>query len=166
MLTSPWKPQHARKRGAYRRWSLIGSVFVLIVLAAPLTSLALFGFFESTPQEEEAPVTVPPEYAGKTLPEGWVSDPQILAAGKAIYEGQANPKVKCVDCHGVDGKPTRKGRGAPDFSDPAEAEEPDDLWFWRISEGVPRSKMRGWKQYLTEEQRWQVLAYIRSLAKR
>ena len=100
------------------------------------------------------------------MPAGWLADPKVLARGKEIYEGSANKAVKCVLCHGVDGKPTRVGRGAPDLSDPHEAEEPDDLWFWRISEGVPKTTMRSWKKLLTEEQRWQVIAHIRGFARK
>ncbi|RMH03729.1 MAG: cytochrome c [Nitrospirae bacterium] len=157
-------PQIVREHSVLKAHALLTAVMLAIILSWPASGLAIFGFFESS-KEKEPPVQVPPEYAGKRLPAGWESDPQILAAGKAIYEGITNPNVKCVDCHGVDGHPTRMGRGAPDFSNPAEAEEPDDLWFWRVSEGVPRTKMRGWKKYLSEEQRWQVIAYLRSLAK-
>ena len=32
--------------------------------------------------------------------------------------------------------------------------------FWRVSEGVKKTKMKAWKESLTEEQRWQVIAYI------
>lgn len=35
----------------------------------------------------------------------------------------------------------------------------DSYWFWRISEGVPGTKMPPWKGVFTEEQRWQVMAY-------
>ncbi|MHB8483425.1 MAG: c-type cytochrome, partial [Nitrospiria bacterium] len=35
----------------------------------------------------------------------------------------------------------------------------DSYWFWRISEGVPKTKMPSWKARLTEEQRWKAMAY-------
>ncbi|GJL53048.1 MAG: hypothetical protein NPIRA02_01800 [Nitrospirales bacterium] len=128
-------------------------------------ALSIFGFSEEEKKDTEHSVQIPPEYKGKKMPRGWLTDPKVLAAGQAIYEGKTIPKVKCVGCHGEDGKPTRKGRGGPDLSDPAEAQEPDRLWFWRISEGTPRTKMRGHKKHLTEEQRWQVIAYMRTFAK-
>lgn len=104
----------------------------------------------------------PPEYEAKVMPAGWRDDPQVLAAGKRIYEGRLNPDVKCGECHGSDGKPTRKGRGSPDLTDPAvTAKDSDGRWFWRVSEGVPRTKMQGYRDRLTEEQRWQVIAYMR-----
>jgi mono/diheme cytochrome c family protein len=32
--------------------------------------------------------------------------------------------------------------------------------MWRVSEGVPKTKMKGWKKWLTEKQRWAIIAYI------
>ena len=39
----------------------------------------------------------------------------------------------------------------------------DDYLFWRISEGRPGTAMVGWGTTLTEEQIWQVIAFIHSL---
>lgn len=138
-----------------------------LLLIRPEVAFALFGLFEDTEQKpsQDRPAEVPPEYKGKHLPAGRRSDPKALEAGKAIYEGKANPNVNCAVCHGLEGTPTRMGKGAMDLTDPAVAKEPDDEWFWRISEGVPRSKMPSWKKYLTEDQRWQVIAYIRTFAR-
>lgn len=109
---------------------------------------------------------VPREYQGKTMPARIHADPQAMAAGKAIYEGKVDPAVNCVFCHGRDGKPTRLAQEAPDFSDPGvQAQDFDIRWFWRTSEGKPGTKMPGYKSKLTEEQRWQVIVYMRSLAR-
>ena len=35
----------------------------------------------------------------------------------------------------------------------------DSFWFWRVAEGVPKTKMKSWKALLSEEQIWQVMAY-------
>ncbi|PJA77659.1 MAG: hypothetical protein CO149_08280 [Nitrospirae bacterium CG_4_9_14_3_um_filter_51_5] len=142
-----------------------GCLGMSVVILNPNDALSLFGFSEEEKTSGEVTPAIPSEYQGKQMPDGWLTDPRVLAEGKAIYEGAANPKVNCAECHGLDGQPTRKGRGAPDFSDPIEAQEPDALWFWRISEGIPRTKMGGHKKHLTEEERWQVLAYIRTLTK-
>lgn len=107
---------------------------------------------------------LPPGYAGKTLPPGRQTDSTMLAAGKDIYEGKLKPDVNCVMCHGTDGRPTRIGNGAPDFSDPNEAKNHSDEYrFLRLSEKTPGSKMPGYKDKLSEEQRWQVIAYLRTL---
>ena len=105
-----------------------------------------------------------PGYAGKILPPGWQTDSTMLAAGKDIYEGKLKPEVNCAMCHGTDGRPTRLGKGAPDLSDPTEGKNHSDEYrFWRLSEKKPGSKMSGYKDRLSEEQRWQVIAYLRTL---
>jgi len=131
-----------------RRGMALTSVIMAMLILSPS---------EAFPQESDQ--DIPPEYQDKQMPNGWLTDPQVLAAGKAIYEGKTNPKVKCAGCHGEDGTPTRKGRGAKDFTDPSETRDSNAHWFWQISEGKRRTKMRSHKKHLTEEQRWQVIAY-------
>ncbi len=107
---------------------------------------------------------LPPAYVGKILTPGRQMDSTMLAAGKNIYEGKLKPDINCVMCHGTDGRPTRIGNGAPDLSDPTEAKNhSNEYWFLRLSEKTPGSKMPGYKDKLSEEQRWQVIAYIRTL---
>lgn len=102
---------------------------------------------------------VPAEYANYHMPEGWWTDPKIMEEGKQIYEGKFDVDVNCSSCHGVTGAP--KKRGARDFR-VAERMKlySDSYMFWRISEGVPHTKMKSWKKKLTEEQRWKVMAYL------
>jgi len=122
--------------------------------------LAIFGFGESKEEEPVPLVPVPDEYKGKKMPSGWWTDPKMIEAGQAIYEGKTNPEVVCAECHGSDGQPTRKGRGARDLRNAKNMNRfTEEYWFWRISEGVSKTKMQGWKNLLTEEQRWQVMAY-------
>ncbi len=96
---------------------------------------------------------IPHEYEGKAMPEGWKEDPKVLSAGKAIYVGEAKPSVKCVMCHGEDGKPKQIGRGAPDFSDHSKkcTQGSDAQWFWGISEGKRQTIIPGWKTHLIRE---------------
>ena len=145
-----------------RRGMALTSVVMAMIILNPGKAFPLFGLSEGENKPKESAPAIPPEYQDKQMPNGWLTDPQVLAAGKAIYEGKTNPKVKCAGCHGEDGTPTRKGRGAPDFSDPSEARDSDAHWFWQISEGKRRTKMRSHKKHLTEEQRWQVIAYMRT----
>ncbi len=142
----------------------LGGVVLTMVILSPGEAFSLFGFSEDETKPKESSPAIPPKYQGKQMPNGWRTDPQVLVKGKAIYEGKTNPKVNCALCHGVDGKPTRIGMGAPDLSNPAKAQGPDALWFWRISEGKRRTTMQGHAKRLTEEQRWQVIAYIRTFA--
>lgn len=106
-------------------------------------------------------VSVPAEYAGKTNPLG----ADAAAAGKVVFD------ERCASCHGATG--TGDGAAAAGL-DPKPAdlkvEVPDlgdDFLFWRINEGgamAPfNSAMPAWKGILTEEQIWQVIAYLRTL---
>jgi len=137
---------------------------ITMVVLIPDKAFPIFGFSEEEGKPKKSAPAIPPEYQNKTMPSGWLTDPKVIAAGKAIYEGKTNPKIKCALCHGENGKPTRIGRGAPDLTDPAEAQKSNAQWFWEISEGKRRTKMRGHAKHLTEEQRWQVMAYMRTFA--
>lgn len=145
-----------------RRGIAVTSVVMAMAMLYPNEAFPLFGLSEGENKPKESPPAIPPEYQDKHMPKGWRTDPKVLAAGKAIYEGSANADVNCAGCHGLDGKATRKGRGAPDLSDPQEIQKSDALWFWEVSEGKRRTKMRGHVKHLTEEQRWQVIAYMRT----
>ncbi len=87
-----------------------------------------------------------------------------LAAGKALF------LERCAQCHGVGGK----GDGPDadlysvkpaDFTDAhMMGEMTDGEIFWKITEG--RRPMPSFKKQLTEEQRWQLVNYVRTFAPR
>jgi len=85
-----------------------------------------------------------------------------LAAGKALY------LERCAQCHGEQGKgdgPEAEMYDAKpaDFTDAhMMSEMTDGEIFWKISEG--RKPMPTFKKQLTEEQRWQLVNYVRALA--
>ena len=134
-----------------KMWAVIG---FLVALAGAAASA------EDAPEE-----AIPIEYAGKIMATGMPNDPKAQVVGKEIYEGKSNPAVNCARCHGSDGKPTKLGKGAPDLSDPAISKKHSDThWFWRISEKKAGTTMPSYKDKLTEEQRWQVIVYLRTLA--
>jgi mono/diheme cytochrome c family protein len=113
----------------------------------------------------EGPIVPPPpapaEYADKHMPAGWWADPAIAEEGKQIFIGAKNPDVNCSSCHGKDGKPVKAG--ARDFrvTDRMKLYS-DSVWLWRISEGVPNTKMKSWKSKLSEEDRWKLVAFERN----
>ena len=113
----------------------------------------------------EAPIVPPPpvpkEYADKHMPEGWWADEKIAEEGREIFIGKTNIDVNCASCHGKDGKP--KKAGARDFRRTEQMKlYSDAAWFWRVNEGVPKTKMKPWKTKLTEEEIWKVIAYERT----
>ena len=89
-------------------------------------------------------------------------DENALARGKAIYVRE------CLSCHGRQGKgdgPSASGleKLPGDLTDSQRISvQSDGELFWKISEG--KTPMPTMKKSLTEEERWQVVHYIRSLA--
>lgn len=86
---------------------------------------------------------------------------QTLQAAKAIY------KEKCEHCHGEtgagDGPEAMMYDPAPaDLSRAHVRQMTDGEVFYQISEG--RKPMPPFKDQLTEEQRWQLVHYVRSFA--
>lgn len=141
----------------------------VVLVAIPLTfSLAA----ARGEDDEDKPLKpVPKAYAGKQMPDGWWTDPKVIAAGKKIFETlqfefeyrrkKETIKEGCASCHGINQKKDRpKARGAQDFRVGKKMNRlSDSYWFWRLSEGVPKTKMQPFKDLLTEEERWQVIAY-------
>ena len=99
--------------------------------------------------------------AAKKRPNPVAVSPAVLAAAKKLYVD------KCEQCH--DDKGTGDGPMAmmysvkpADFTDQRMmAEMTDGELFYKLSEG--REPMPTFKKQLTEEQRWQLVHYVRSL---
>jgi cytochrome c553 len=108
---------------------------------------------------------VPLEYADKHMPEGWWNDAKILSEGRLLYQGITKAFVKCIECHGRDGKPAK--RGAPDFTDPRRVRRfSDSYWYWRIAEGVPMTSMEPYTKKLSDQEIWKIIAYQRNFGLR
>ncbi len=111
----------------------------------------------TTPAPAMSLPTVPAAYAGKTNPLG----SEAASAGAETYN------TYCSSCHGPKGLGDGPAAGALDPR-PRNLQElskqvGDDYLFWRISEGVEGTAMVAWKGVLSEEQIWQVIAFIRTL---
>ncbi len=83
-----------------------------------------------------------------------------VAAGKDIYT------KNCYNCHGKKGKGDgpKSGDlnvGPKDFTKEEFQKQTDGSLFWKISEG--RKPMPSFKKDLSEDQRWQVINYVRTL---
>jgi mono/diheme cytochrome c family protein len=93
---------------------------------------------------------------------------EIIAKGKALYEG----KAFCKTCHGADGKGlgadiapgSLKGPLPRNFTDKAwQAARTDGELFWILKNGSKGTAMAPFiPLVLTEEEAWQVLRYVRS----
>src|SRR6476620_5816063 len=107
--------------------------------------------------------TLPPE--ADTTKNPLTVDPKLLATGKAIF------KDKCQKCHGATGK----GDG-PDADPDAQedmdltranraAKNPDGVVFFKAWNGRKKPKMPAFKDDLTKEQIWAVVAYVQTFRK-
>jgi mono/diheme cytochrome c family protein len=108
----------------------------------------------------------PPAYAGARSTR-W-DDPAAAARGEALFQ------THCMVCHGTDGR--GKGPGAAGLPHaPADLTyhfhrapgDGDAYLFWRVSEGGQvepfrsmQSVMPAFKTVLSEDERWDVLAYV------
>jgi mono/diheme cytochrome c family protein len=103
--------------------------------------------------------TVPKEYTNLTNPMS--GDQAALKEGKVLYT------ANCTPCHGDKGKGDGPAAAAlkpkpADHSSSAMLQETDGNIFYKISEG--RTPMPQYKSTLTEKQRWELVAYIRTLS--
>jgi mono/diheme cytochrome c family protein len=100
--------------------------------------------------------TPPPPYAGMENPFAW-NDTSAQGAGKTVYT------QSCAGCHGQTGAniPAVKFNDSA-FGDHLQAQP--DVEFWVLSEGNLSQGMPPFKSALSEDQRWQVLTYIRTLS--
>ncbi len=122
--------------------------------APPIATFALIGLMGNVGAEEW---TVPADAAAVVNPVA--STPAALSTGAAIY------RQSCLICHGDNGK----GDGAggtflvpkpSNLTDRSLRKESDGALFWKITTG--RTSMPGNKN-LTDQQRWLVVQYIRTL---
>ena len=111
----------------------------------------------SQAEDDPTPAPVPTQFAGLSNPLG----PEAAAAGAEIF--QAN----CELCHGPQGHGDGVAGQAlePKPKDLAQLQTTvgDDYLFWRIHDGKPGTAMVAWNGILTDEQIWQIVAFIRTL---
>ena len=124
-----------------------------------LIAFALFAFSspELNNQMGNEPWKAPKE--ADDLKNPLVDNKSSLIAGKKLF------KQMCSVCHGVKGKGDGIAGSAlnpkpTNFTLPNVQGQSDGAIYWKISEG--RSPMASYKGMLKEEQRWQLVNYIRT----
>jgi mono/diheme cytochrome c family protein len=121
--------------------------------------LAILPCFSFMPQKEKWPA--PADADKKKNP--------IQATEQSITQGKIVYTKNCNDCHGKKGKGDGPKSGdlekqPRDFTKEDFQNQTDGSIFWKITEG--RKPMPSFKKDLSEEQRWQVINYIRTLSKK
>lgn len=93
-------------------------------------------------------------------------DAKILATGRAVF------KNKCVKCHGPGGlgdgpDADPEHREDMDLTNPKRADRnADGVVFYKVWNGRRRPKMPAFKEEITEQQAWSVVAYVQTLRKK
>jgi mono/diheme cytochrome c family protein len=96
-----------------------------------------------------------------------VKDLSASAKGGDPVSGREIYVNTCIRCHGIDGKGTMGIKLVPppaDLTSLAVQSRLDGTLFRRIHEGKPNTAMGAWKHSLSDEEIWDVLAYVRTLA--
>jgi mono/diheme cytochrome c family protein len=109
---------------------------------------------------QSKPWVVPPDAAAVKNPVA--GDKSVLPAAKGVYISN------CAPCHGEKGRgdgPAAAGLNPKpaDHSSALIQSETDGSLFWKLSEG--RAPMPGYKKIFNDQQRWELIDYIRTLAK-
>lgn len=122
--------------------------------------LAQWGYGQGSKQSS-ATWQVPAEAAGTKNP--YAKDAASIQKGSALY------LQTCAICHGNKGKGDGiAAAGLPvlpaDHTSAKVQNESDGALFWKLSTG--RGNMPAYQAVLTDEQRWALVSYIRTLSKK
>lgn len=131
----------------------------LTAAAAGLALAPLAGMAQPGKDKGPEAWTAPPRAAKKVNPVA--PDAKSIEWGKRLFERD------CVSCHGSKGlgdgpKAGELERKPTSFGDASVWEQSDGAFFWKITEGKP--PMPSEKTLMSEEERWHVINYMRTLA--
>ena len=98
------------------------------------------------------PSEVPEPY--RDLVNDLSDDPSAIESGMTLYND-----TFCGSCHGAEGE---GGIGLPFAID--QSDKSDGFMYWKIAEGVEGTSMNPYQEQLSEEQIWQIVSYLRTLA--
>jgi mono/diheme cytochrome c family protein len=142
------------KKGHFPRFlfNLQSLFFTISLLVFSLVIISTFG---------QQPPWVAPKTADN-VKNPLSADNSKMAEIKTLYI------TNCGPCHGDKGRgdgPAALGLNPKpaDHTSAAVQSETDGAIFWKLSEG--RSPMPGYKKIFSDEQRWELINYIRTLAK-
>ena len=126
-----------------------------------LSLFVSFCFFTAATAQHKGPWNAPESVKEKKNP--FIPDEASFVRGKKLFI------TECVRCHGKkgegDGTSSAKiDQTVADLSSDKVQNQTDGELFWKISEG--RKPMPLNKNTLTDDQRWDIINYIRTLKKK
>jgi mono/diheme cytochrome c family protein len=144
-------------------------LLAVLLVAMPIAAVAAAAAFvvsapDAAQQKSNGGWTLPPDAVDTKSP--LKVDDKVLAIGKKVFTD------KCQKCHGP------KGLGDGPDADPDHAEDmdltnpkradrnPDGVVFYKVLNGRRSPKMPSFKDQLSTEQIWSVVAYAQSFRKK
>ncbi len=133
----------------------------ITTLWVAVTGLAVSGFaFTAGPRSVFQDRWKAPVWAD-TLKSSLQPGPLVLAQGEELYG------LYCESCHGEKGYGDGAAGGAlgvkpANFHDSLSVKQSDGALFWKMTTG--RGNMPPFKEVFSEDQRWQLVAYLRKLS--
>lgn len=123
--------------------------------------------------------SISPNYQGTlndtVIQERWIAPPTadsikspIASSLESVAKGEELYNMYCFSCHGDTGYGDGPAGGSmgvrpADFHDKKVISQKDGALFWKLTNG--KGNMPPFKEALTEEQRWQLIAFLRELGK-
>jgi glucose/arabinose dehydrogenase len=128
-----------------------------IILLGSVGTLLFISFKANFPLQE--PWKAPD--SADTIKSPFPFTPQVIREGEKLYN------TLCVSCHGTnglgDGQPGRFKIQPANFHSKVVSDQKDGAIFWKLSNG--KGNMPGYGLALSEEKRWQLIAYVRQFVK-
>jgi mono/diheme cytochrome c family protein len=131
---------------------IIAAAGILFVMSAGLAQTEDMPARKGKKPTYAALAEVPEKAREKKNP--FEGDAQAVAGGAKLFERH------CAECHGADGGGSKK---APSLLQQEVQQASPGTLFWILTNGVVRQGMPVWSK-LPEQQRWQLVTFLRSLS--
>ena len=96
-----------------------------------------------------------------------LKDLNVAQPERDVLSGRVIFSTICVRCHGIDGKGEGQMKFTPpvaDLTSPAIQGKLDARLFKSVHDGKPNTAMGAWREALSDDEIWDALAYVRTLA--
>src|SRR5215208_4563898 len=100
---------------------------------------------------------------------GGLKDLTATAPEHDVVSGRIIYSTICIRCHGIDGKGEGQMKFTPpvaDLTSPEVQSKLDARLFKSVHDGRANTAMGAWREVLSDDEIWDVLAYVRTLAPR
>lgn len=98
---------------------------------------------------------------------GGLKDVTVSSPKHDVVSGRIIYSTICIRCHAIDGKGEGQMKFTPpvaDLTSPAVQNKLDARLFKSVHDGKANTAMGAWREVLSDDEIWDVLAYVRTLA--